>query len=402
MMSPEAKGFPPDEIAHLLHDLVGSTRRTFDNLAPDSERVEIRRESLTADFRREAIATRLFTELVIFGAPADHAVCEKHADCGFGGYCDFMGRCKRRLECRAGTDHCPPPLTKWNWVNDGSVYPLKEEHARSLEVLMQNTRALAEQETSVDYQATTQKLDEVENLLGVRQLSAAESHEEWRSLQSTGCYSSLEVTSPGPPYVPSGKAGLYGVGEFISLLKFRGIHVNPSMGMHVHFNVRSPKAPGQLLSAAAIWRVWAGVALFQYVINDYTLSPDRPGAIFNQNLNLLPNSRAGYLPRKVFELIHRYNGREQEANLGHFVEELKGIEERAKSPRGGVAHALGFRDGEGLHGPFYVNTRYFALNLSNIDAVNGIGTVEFRMHGATYDVERILRWITVCADMVDT
>lgn len=242
-------------------------------------------------------------------------------------------------------------LSRWNWLGDSSVTPLSRQEVEALGA------------------------------------SADESSGE-----------AFEVTSPAPPFVLSGQSGFDSAIIMLGLLRDMGVQAGPSQGMHVHINVLSPNAPGVKLTLMQVAAVWAAYAKYQLVI-DELLSPSRPGNMFAARLYF------GNCPAKTYD--HRNCLQDPCGCTRRFFtqmhETLKQSWTRLEATR---ESALDFCDAVlRLPGETstpcadkYPHQRYFQLNLAQLPRH---GTIEFRAHSATYDAERVMRWVQFLVGFVE-
>jgi hypothetical protein len=173
----------------------------------------------------------------------------------------------------------------------------------------------------------------------------------------------------------------------LSVLKHVGIQAGPSSSMHVHVNVRSSKAPGAVVSFKNIVYVWAAYAKFQLVI-DEMLSPSRPGNSYAYRLFLgdckpkKDKEKCKQDPcgctRRFFNQMHKFL-RDHKNTPDHDISVLEFCNSVLRTP--GAQQPCEVR---------YPHQRYFQLNLATLFR---LGTIEFRAHSATYDPERIFRYV---------
>jgi len=284
--------------------------------------------------------------------------CSEDSDCGISQAClpgvktrrGSRMICKERRACR-DRDVCPVPLDKWTWTSDISVVPLKKDEAK----------AVGGRNTQED--------------VGV----------------------GFELVSP----VLSGEAGMHSAQEILALLRHVGIQSGPSQGLHVHVNAVG-KAPGSRLSYRGIGNVWVAWAKYQLVLDEF-LSPSRleeDGSYYSRRLFLgqcrgeqsfAPEASCADNPcpcvRSIFTQMHEaVNAMEGNASL---------------TKKNILAFCNAVISRPGMDAPCsesYPHSRYFQLNLA---ALARYGTIEFRAHSATYDGERIARWVKFVVAFVE-
>lgn len=238
-------------------------------------------------------------------------------------------------------------LGRWNWEPDDSVEPLLKAMAARMD--------------------------------GVS--AEAESHG-----------SPFEVTSPLPPHAPSGDRGLLESLDMLSLLKHMGIQAPPSASLHVHINVASPQAPGKMLTFMQIANVWLSYVKYQFAI-DEMLSPARVGNPYAQRLFFgncpilgrntdCDDDPCGCL-RRFFVQMHAWFTRQHKGGPAEFCDFV------LDTPSSVTRHPCREQRPD---------ERYYQLNLAPLGR---FGTIEFRAHSATYDVERAGRWINFLVGFVD-
>jgi len=201
----------------------------------------------------------------------------------------------------------------------------------------------------------------------------------------------FEVTSPGPPNVLSGIDGFKAAVDMLTTLKSMGIQAGPSQGMHVHVNVRG-NAPGSRLSRRQIAYVWIAYARWQHAINEM-LSPSRVPSKYADGLFLGRCSAITFgdftkdqcgRTRRIFEHLHTWLERGSawdHRDDGEFCNYILGM--------------------PGDHRPCdkrFPKVRYQQINLVPIKK---FGTIEFRGHSATYDAERVMRWVQFVVAFVE-
>jgi len=259
--------------------------------------------------------------------------------------------CRKRAACKEGlpvSGQCPTALTEWQWTMDPSVHPLTK---------------------------------------GEAQLLAPHGHNE---AQGGG----FELVSP--PL--SGKEGIRSALEVMSVLRRMGIQAGVSSGMHVHVNVASMKVPGKLLSPRQIANVWVAFTKFQLVIDEF-FSPSRLGNHYARRLFLgecsLYDVSEACSPtqpctcaRRFFKQIHEY-----------VLEPRTALDSLSPNYAADFCNAALRMPGDDKPcNKRYPEQRYYSLNLVPLAR---LGTIEFRAHSATYDLERLQRWIEFVVAFVE-
>lgn len=255
-------------------------------------------------------------------------------------------RCQPREACEGSSAvDCPPVLSIWNWERDGSVMPLTEAEAQSLNAPRDNTVG-----------------------------------------------SPFEMTAPGPPNVLSGPQGMRGVMEVLTVLQNMGTQAGPSQGLHVHVNVASQHAPGTRVDMQGVAAIWAAWARYQLVIAEM-LSPGRLNNYYAKMHvfgdceldDTQDTCKEDPCPctKRFFMQMH-----EHLRTLGPKAASVNYTSDTPKDFCNAVLRLPGGKLKKPCQGR-YPNQRYFALNLV---ALAKFGTVEFRMHSASFDKDRIGRW----------
>lgn len=280
--------------------------------------------------------------------------CQVTSDCSLQQFCHTNNTCEDRLDCQHDADAkeglCPMAPSKWEWAWDSSISPLSMDEAMSI---------------GADYGETD----------GI----------------------AFEVTSPKPPYVLSGAQGFQSTYEILALLRQVGIQAGPSAGFHVHVNVMNSKAPGKLLSSSQVAAVWAAYAKYQLVI-DEMLSPSRPGSQWSRRLFLgdcEPEMDRGDCSRDPCPCVHRvFNQMHQYLKIPRWLRLIR----QKHTPLAFCNAALAVPGSRRPCQRRYPHQRYFQLNLVPL---HRFGTIEFRAHSATYDPERIARWVQFLVAFVE-
>lgn len=166
----------------------------------------------------------------------------------------------------------------------------------------------------------------------------------------TGAYS-VELVSP----ILSGPAGLREVAKVVKLMADAGAKVNKSCGFHVHVDAQD-------LSSKTLFNVYRRYALHEVQIDSF-MQESRRG-----NNNTYCKSAASYLDR---------------LNEGS-----------PEMPPSKVAELM---EEHYVSGHGYVGGRYNKVNLC---AYLRHGTIEFRHHGGTMNVNKVINWITFCVNFV--
>jgi hypothetical protein len=191
---------------------------------------------------------------------------------------------------------------------------------------------------------------------------------------------SFELVSP--PL--SGTEGMKSAITVMTVLKRIGVQAGVSSGMHVHVNVASSKVPGTILSPTKIANVWVAYVKYQLVI-DEMISPNRVGNSYARSLFLGQCSsedldKSGVCApdhpcpcaKLFFKQIHAFIRTSANGTVADFCNDVLSLPgERFPCQKR------------------HPDQRYYALNLVPLTR---LGTIEFRAHSATYDVERMNRW----------
>lgn len=293
--------------------------------------------------------------------------CSKHKECGLDEFCstgDNMpvrpngeGACKQnRTSCKdveGDGDPCPVSLFDWPWHFDASVLPMSKGETADAK--------------------------------------------QWDGVP-------VEIVSPGPPeaWPLRGQEGLRNIGEMITTMYYMGAQMGPSTGMHVHVNVQSKMAGGACcLGDHQVARVWVAYALYQLVLDEFR-TPSRITNAYALGLYMADHGIAS-----IFANIHEFvNGKIRHHNKDgspDFCNSALGV---LRDPHTfafkKLAGAFGGDDTKGKDGKVCevkgADERYLAMNLHPLDKK---GTVEFRRHAGTHDVERILHWTQFVTAFVD-
>jgi len=177
---------------------------------------------------------------------------------------------------------------------------------------------------------------------------------EWKITDDgsiTGEYS-VELVSP----ILSGSAGLLEVAKVVKLMADAGAKVNKSCGFHVHVDAQD-------LSSNTLVNVYRRYALHETQIDTF-MQVSRRG-----NNNAYCKSTTTYLPR-LNEATPNMSARK----LAQLMDER-------------YERAMGA----------YVGGRYNKVNLC---AYLRHGTIEFRHHGGTMNVDKVVNWIAFCVNFV--
>jgi len=263
--------------------------------------------------------------------------------------------CKMRANCQegmpVGNAKCPVALKAWQWTMDPSVHPLTKAEAR---------------------------------LLG--------SEDEAKG-------QGFELVSP--PL--SGKEGMRSALEVMAILKGMGIQAGPSSGMHVHVNVASPKVPGKLMSPRQIAGVWVAFAKFQLVIDEF-FSPSRLGNSYARRL-FLGNCEDAFYQSDVHSHSGACSAFRPCTCAKHFFKNIHGyVNDKSKNNEDVADFCNTALTIPGSPTPCnhriqpYPDQRYYSLNLVPLSR---LGTIEFRAHSATYDLERVQRWTEFAVAFVE-
>jgi len=260
--------------------------------------------------------------------------------------------CQKRTldvsDCESVEGTCPVPYSAWNWISDHSVKPLTPSEGKAL---------------------------------------GAARHE------SIGW--AFELVSPPPPHVLQGAKGMNSTVEAITVLRHMGIQAGPSSGLHVHINVGNPDVGGSMISVRGIASIWAAWAKYQHVI-DEMLSPSRVDNVYAKGFHLGPcadptlgSSPSCALTRHIFSQMHGYVQRNYTTAGGS-------LKERLAQFCNAVLKVPG--DGDRPCDNHHLHQRYYQLNIASVARIQ---TVEVRAHSATYDQERLLRWIQFVTAFVE-
>jgi len=236
----------------------------------------------------------------------------------------------------------------------------------------------------------------------VRPLDQREANEAGASYDETAG-TPFEIVSP--PL--SGRNGWQSTTEVLGLMRFVGVQAGPSSGIHVHINVIGDPpgvSSGRKLSIRGITNVWAAYAKYQHVINDM-LSPGRQDNHYSKSLYLgdcdvssepPPGKDAktwyGHYPHKFVRRIFR-NMFEHRARLG---KNTPTSHDAATEMCNEILRVPG--DPNPCSSKRYPWQRYYQVNLIPLSKY---GTLEFRGHSATYDQERVARWIQFLVAFVE-
>lgn len=166
----------------------------------------------------------------------------------------------------------------------------------------------------------------------------------------TGDYS-VELVSP----ILSGPAGLLEVAKVVKLMADAGAKVNKSCGFHVHVDAQD-------LSSKTLFNVYRRYALHETQIDTF-MQASRRG-----NSNTYCKSPASFLSR---------------LNEG--------------TPDMSPSQVAELMEEHYVHGYGYVGGRYNKVNLC---AYLRHGTIEFRHHGGTMNVDKVVNWIAFCVNFV--
>mmetsp|Transcript_101221 Transcript_101221/g.179789 ORF Transcript_101221/g.179789 Transcript_101221/m.179789 type:complete len:611 (+) Transcript_101221:48-1880(+) len=263
--------------------------------------------------------------------------CSSSTECGLDGFCNRNRTCMRRKSCSrsdALEGVCPPRML-WNWETDSSVKPLDLEQAKSVGAGRDETNGVA-----------------------------------------------FELVSPGPPHTLSGQQGFQSFTEVLTGLRHVGVQAGPSQGLHVHVNVVG-SAQGEKISLAGIMSIWAAWAKYQLVINEM-LSPGRPGNKYANPLYLGQQCASGDSSCKMVKRFFRQMYQFRFLNFKLLSTERSAASDMCNKVLkwdAGNPYPCGSR---------YPSQRYFQVNLVPLQKY---GTLEFRAHSATYDQERVARWV---------
>lgn len=286
--------------------------------------------------------------------------CISPRTCGFSGFCATTknrhrlrgnaGECHAREECieDAASVACPKELTKWPWMFDSSVMPMTEGDTADAG--------------------------------------------EWDGVP-------VEIVAPGPKppnhFPLRGATGLRNIGETMASLRWMGLQMGPSTGMHVHVNIKSVAAGGDCcLHDKQVARIWTAFAKYQFVIDELMTSARVTNA-YAVGL-LLGDARVAAIFANVHDFFNRNFLMNNTDGTPNFCNSALGVtrdpqtlkktglegawapSQKGTSSAGKVCEVKG------------VEERYTALNLHSLKTH---GTIEFRQHAGTHDVERVLRWV---------
>jgi hypothetical protein len=190
----------------------------------------------------------------------------------------------------------------------------------------------------------------------------------------------FEVTSPGPPNVLSGETGFRAAIDMLTVLKNMGIQAGPKCGLHVHVNVRG-NAEGAKLTKRQIAYVWAAYARWQFSIHEM-LSPSRVPTHYAKSHFLGENDN-----KIVFKQLHEWLNR--------------GSSWESKPDKEFCNHVLGPIDPRFHNRPCDYSKPLSRYRQLNIHPISKYGTLEFRGHSATYDAERVMRWVQFVVAFVE-
>lgn len=282
--------------------------------------------------------------------------CKSPRTCGFAGFCStgknrhrlrgHTGTCKARKLCveDGASVACPKPLSVWPWMFDSSVSPMTA--------------------------------------------SDTSDADQWDGVP-------VEIVAPGPPkaWPLRGGTGLRNIGEMMASLRWMGLQMGPSTGMHVHVNIKSTLAGGDCcMHDKQVARIWTAFAKYQLVI-DEMMTSSRVTNAYAVGL-LLGDARIA----AIFANIHDYfNGifhHNKTDGTPDFCNSALGVtRDPLTLKKTGLAGAWGTERGRGTEGKVCQrkgDERYTSLN---VHALGKHGTIEFRSHAGTHDIERVLRWV---------
>jgi hypothetical protein len=202
----------------------------------------------------------------------------------------------------------------------------------------------------------------------------------------------FELVSPPPPFVLSGTTAFRTAIDMLSVVKHMGIQAGPSCGFHVHVNLKG-SAHGSKFSRKQVAYLFTAYAEYQFAINEM-LTPGRIGNKYASSLFLgnckplsgsdkVVNNRCGYY-RRLFNQLHAWV--------------KKGSSMNSKSDKEFCNYILRMPEESKPCDKHYPKVRYSQFNLVPVDKY---GTVEFRGHSATHDIERIMRWVQFCIGFVE-
>lgn len=271
------------------------------------------------------------------------------------------GMCWPRSDCERGMplassstivdSSCPADLHKWSWERDTSVKPLTSDVQEAIRELQ--------------IEPSTGSIDDEGKGIG------------------------FEAVSP----VLSGQQGLFSALEMVAGLKRMGIQAGPSSGLHVHVNAFGD-APGRKLTQRGVAGVWAAWAKYQLVI-DELLSPGRQGNHYASRLffakrcpDVLPRGKqCSDMPctcvKTFFKNLRAQHSRHFR-NAQDFCNKVHDLAAERNLPCNSR----------------YPHQRYFQVNLIPLSSTSH-GTIEFRVHSATYDMSRIAAWVKFLVAFVE-
>lgn len=287
--------------------------------------------------------------------------CISPRTCGLSGFCSTQknrhrlrgppGTCKDRDFCKedAASVACPKPFKQWPWMFDSSVMPMDENDTADVT--------------------------------------------EWDGVP-------VEIVAPGPKppnqWPLRGGAGLRNIGEMLASLKWMGVQMGPSTGMHVHVNIKSVAAGGDCcLHDKQVARIWMAFAKYQLVIDEMMTSARVTNA-YAVGL-LLGDARIASIFANIHDFFNGIYHHVKADGSPDFCNSALGVKrdpltlkkiglegawgnegKKGKKVDGKICHIKG------------MDERYTALNLH---ALGKHGTIEFRQHAGTHDIERVLRWV---------
>jgi len=236
-------------------------------------------------------------------------------------------------------------LTKWNWAQDASVKPLTPQEARSLGASSDESRGVGFTISSPD------------------QLSSA----------------------------LSGIDGFKSVVDMLTVLKNMGIQAIPTQSMYVHVNLRGDGS-GRKFSRRQVAYVWAAYAKWQFAINEMLSASQVPNryaqSLFLGNCKAITRGDSTRntcgRTRRIFERLHQW------LKKGKLMD--------SKSDKEFCNYILNMPDDRNPCNKPFPKVGYQQVNLAS---VSKFGTIEFRAHSATYDAERVMRWIQFLIGFVE-
>jgi hypothetical protein len=211
----------------------------------------------------------------------------------------------------------------------------------------------------------------------------------------------MEIVSPGPPNVLSGKVGIASAAEFLGVLVRQGIQAGPSQGLHVHVNAISSAAPGAKLDMKGIASVWFAWAKYQLVI-DEMLSPNRPDNTYSGRL-FLAGGRPweNHLPvdcRDDAATCTAYFFMNMRKHIDAITSEDQLVLASPSDSMDFCNAVFKLEEDERACEERYAHQRYFQVNLLPLTRY---GTIEFRAHSATTKLERVTRWVQFLTAFVE-